>query len=81
MTAENFMTSSRIISGSLVWSSVIFCVGPGRSGDIHTLRHLGEGLGYEVDVVQPALVNDQMISSTRIRELVSQGQVVMPQPY
>ncbi len=76
MTAENFMT---LLSDHLRLSRLVvgnnFALGRGRSGDIHILRHLGEGLGYEVDVVQPAMVNDQMISSTRIRELIIQGQV------
>ncbi len=76
LTAEDFMINlsdhlglTRLLVGNN------FALGRGRSGDIHTLRYLGEGLGYEVEVVPPALVNDQMISSTRIRELVGQGQV------
>ncbi len=76
LTAEDFMINLSDHLGLirlLVGNN--FALGRGRSGDIHTLRYLGEGLGYEVEVVPPALVNDQMISSTRIRELVGQGQV------
>ncbi len=76
LTAEDFMIDlsdhlglTRLLVGNN------FALGRGRSGDVHTLRFLGEGLGYEVEVVPPALVNGQMISSTRIRELVGQGQV------
>lgn len=76
VTAEDFMA---LLSDHLGLTRLVvgnnFALGRGRSGDIHTLRHLGEGLGYEVEVIPPALVNDLMISSTRIRDLVSQGKV------
>jgi len=76
LTAEKFMEMlhdhlglTRLVVGNN------FALGRGRSGDIHTLRRLGEGLGYEVEVIPPVLMNDQNISSTRIRELISIGQV------
>ena len=76
VTAEDFMA---LLSDHLGLTRLVvgnnFALGRGRSGDIHTLRHLGEGLGYDVEVIPPALMNDLMISSTRIRELVVQGQV------
>lgn len=52
-----------------------FAIGRGRHGDIHTLRQIGLQLGYQLEVVPPTLVNSQLISSTRIREMVVQGQV------
>ena len=76
LSAEDFMV---LLQDHLGLARLVvgdnFALGRGRNGDIHTLRHLGEGLGYEVDVIPPALLNDQIISSTRIRELVSTAQV------
>ena len=76
LTAEEFML---LLSNHLGLDHLIvgnnFALGRKRSGDIPTLRELGKSLGYEVEVLSPALVNDQMISSTRIRERVNEGQV------
>lgn len=52
-----------------------FALGRGRAGNIHTLRHIGESLDYEVDLISAATIKDQLVSSTRIRELISLGQV------
>ena len=75
-TAEDFMTEladhlhlSRLVVGH------DFALGRGRAGDVHELRHLGEGLGYEVDVISAATINSLLVSSTRIRDLIAQGQV------
>jgi len=75
-SAEDFMT---LLSNHLGLSNLVvgydFALGRGRQGDIHTLRYLGEGLGYDVDVIKPATINGQLISSTRIRDLITQGNV------
>ncbi len=75
-TAEDFMADladhlhpNRLVVGHDC------ALGRGRSGDIHTLRHIGAGLGYEVEVISAESIDGQLISSTRIRDLVSQGQV------
>ncbi len=47
--------------------------GRGRSGDVDTLRRLGEELGFAVDVVQPVEAGEEAISSTRIRRAVGEG--------
>jgi riboflavin kinase/FMN adenylyltransferase len=52
-----------------------FALGRGRSGNVHTLRHIGETLDYEVDAIASTDIKDQPVSSTRIRELISLGQV------
>jgi len=52
-----------------------FALGRGRSGNVHTLRYIGETLDYEVDAIASTDIKDQPVSSTRIRELISQGQV------
>jgi len=47
--------------------------GRGRSGDVDTLRRLGEELGFAVDVVDPVEAGAEAISSTRIRRAVEEG--------
>jgi riboflavin kinase/FMN adenylyltransferase len=47
--------------------------GRGRSGDVETLRRLGESLGFEVDVVAPVDFGGQHVSSSRIRRAVAGG--------
>jgi riboflavin kinase / FMN adenylyltransferase len=47
--------------------------GRGRSGDVETLRRLGAGLGFAVDVVAPVNVGGEPVSSGRIRGAVTSG--------
>lgn len=47
--------------------------GRGRSGDVEMLRALGTTDGFGVDVVPPALVGGEPVSSTRIRDLIAAG--------
>lgn len=54
-----------------------FALGRGRQGDIPTLQKLGETLGYSLEVVRPQQSADEIISSSRARALLTQGD--MPQ--
>ena len=47
--------------------------GRGRSGDVETLRRLGQAQGFEVDVVDPVDLGGQHVSSSRIRRAVAGG--------
>src|SRR4051812_15151357 len=47
--------------------------GRGRSGDVDTLRTLGNQLGFAVDVVDPVDFAGQHVSSSRIRRAVTGG--------
>ncbi|MEX0856343.1 MAG: bifunctional riboflavin kinase/FAD synthetase [Gemmatimonadota bacterium] len=49
--------------------------GRGRSGDVDTLREIGSELGFDVGVVGPVAMDGGAVSSSRIREAVSQGQM------
>jgi len=49
--------------------------GRGRSGDVDTLRTLGDELGFTVDVVEAVGEDDAPISSTRIRRALEEGDV------
>ncbi len=47
--------------------------GRGRSGDVSLLRRLGAAQGFAVDVVAPVEIDGAPVSSSRIRALVSEG--------
>jgi riboflavin kinase / FMN adenylyltransferase len=49
--------------------------GAGRGGNASILEKLGGRFGFEVDVVPSVSVDGESVSSTRIRELLSEGDV------
>jgi riboflavin kinase/FMN adenylyltransferase len=49
--------------------------GKGRSGDVDTLRAIGDEIGFEVDVVEPLQLGEHNVSSSRIRAQVAEGDV------
>ena len=53
-----------------------FALGHKRQGTIPVLRGLGQELGFSVGVAEPWQADGVVISSTRIRELIKQGDVV-----
>lgn len=53
-----------------------FHFGHKRSGNIDTLRELGVELGYDVIVVPPVMWSDAPSSSTRIRRMLADGDVL-----
>lgn len=63
-----------------------FRFGRGREGDVHSLATLCESRGLAFDVVAPVLANDEVVSSSRVRSLISAGDVagamaVLTAPY
>jgi riboflavin kinase/FMN adenylyltransferase len=48
--------------------------GRDRIGDVSYLRKIGGVFGFDVEVVAPVVVNGILVSSTRIRRLVMEGQ-------
>lgn len=52
-----------------------FALGFKREGTIAVLSELGQEMGFAVTVVEPAGNADGLISSTRVRDLVAQGDV------
>lgn len=52
-----------------------FALGYKREGTIPVLQDLGAEMGFTVTVVEPRQFQDGMISSTRVRDLVANGQV------
>lgn len=63
-----------------------FRFGKNRGGDIHTLDQAGSGFGMQVHASKPVAVDSGVISSTMLREWLSQGSVksyaaLMDRPY
>ena len=60
---------------SEVWVGANFLFGHGRSGNFSLLRRLGQRYGFRADKIDPVRYKDFVVSSTRIRRLVSEGRV------
>jgi riboflavin kinase / FMN adenylyltransferase len=52
-----------------------YLFGKGREGNIDLLQRMGEYLGFSVEALEPIAKEGQVYSSTRIREMILQGQV------
>ena len=75
----------RLAAQSLV-EGVNFFFGRDRLGNVDLLRRFCGEAGVSLDVVEPISVDGQMVSSSRIRALVAQGQIdavrrLLTQPY
>jgi len=77
LTAREFF--DRIVCGALEARAMVegpnFFFGRGREGDIALLRRFCDEVGMGLDVVEPVLVDGQIVSSSRVRGLVAAGQV------
>ncbi|MDM8519347.1 bifunctional riboflavin kinase/FAD synthetase [Anaerolineales bacterium HSG6] len=60
-----------------LWAGHDFALGKGRSGNIERLQELGTIFDYTVHEIEPYLMAEELISSTRIRQLLTDGQVEM----
>lgn len=49
--------------------------GKGKEGGVQELKYLGEKFGFKVVIVPPIMMNGKPVSSTRIRELLKEGNV------
>ena len=49
--------------------------GSGRQGNIDLLRKMGNDLGFNIHVVDPIHLNNTLVSSTSIRNLVQEGNI------
>ncbi|EMI44219.1 riboflavin biosynthesis protein RibF [Rhodopirellula sp. SWK7] len=52
-----------------------FFFGRDRGGDVHVLRTLCEQAGMQLEVVHPRIDDGRMVSSSRIREAISAGEI------
>ena len=58
-----------------VWVGANFLFGHARAGNFSLLRVLGQRYGFRADKIDPVRYKDFVVSSTRIRRLVSEGRV------
>ena len=52
-----------------------FALGRGRQGSPDYLQQLGDELGFRVEVVRPARLDGEVISSSAIRQLLAEGHI------
>ncbi len=52
-----------------------YALGKGRSGNYEILAELGNKYGYGIERLEPVIINDAVVSSSRIRDLVQEGNV------
>ncbi len=60
---------------SEVWVGANFLFGHERTGTFSVLRGLGQSYGFRADKIDPVRYKDFVVSSTRIRRLVSEGRL------
>jgi riboflavin kinase / FMN adenylyltransferase len=69
----------RILVGTIGMEQLVigydYAFGRGREGDVTLLRQLGERFGYKVELLPPVTNGDTVYSSTKVRNLVSEGDV------
>ena len=58
-----------------VWVGANFLFGHDRAGNFSLLRALGARYGFRAEKIDPVRYKDFVVSSTRIRRLVSEGRV------
>lgn len=77
-SADEFVSS--LLVGRLGVKELVvgydYAFGKGRSGNIDFLKKQGEIHGFPVTVVNAFYVDGQLVSSTRIRELVREGEML-----
>jgi riboflavin kinase/FMN adenylyltransferase len=60
---------------SELWIGKGFALGRGREGDAAALQQMGAEMGFQLRVLEPIAENGEVISSTRVRELLAMGRV------
>ncbi|MFH1008658.1 MAG: bifunctional riboflavin kinase/FAD synthetase [Candidatus Latescibacterota bacterium] len=77
LDAEDFVREILVegIGAEVVVLGTNHAFGRGRSGNLQSIKRLGERFGFEVAAVPPLIVDGAPVSSTRIRRLISEGRV------
>jgi riboflavin kinase/FMN adenylyltransferase len=76
VSARDFMMSVReALRMEELWAGPDFALGRLRRGDSHSLKELGDEIGFRLNLVQAFRVNGEVVSSTRIRDLLGKGDV------
>lgn len=76
MTALQFMNSLNThLNIRELWVGYDFALGKGREGNVERLRQIGEDLGYSLDVIPPIEVDGEVVSSSKIRVYIANGEM------
>lgn len=76
LTAIEFMAHmTRHLRPRELWVGPDFALGRGREGSLARLAEIGQAMGFLVQAVAPLQIDGQVVSSTRIRGLLSRGDV------
>lgn len=78
LSPEEFVKEVIVDSLKARWVLVgeSFRFGAKGAGDVTMLRELGQKLGFRVTVVEPVLVDGEVVSTTLVRESLDRGDVV-----
>ncbi|MDQ3169448.1 MAG: bifunctional riboflavin kinase/FAD synthetase [Acidobacteriota bacterium] len=63
------------LRASEVWVGANFLFGHDRAGNFSLLRSLGEQHGFRAEKIDPVRYKDFVVSSTRVRRLITEGRV------
>jgi riboflavin kinase/FMN adenylyltransferase len=58
-----------------LWVGYDFALGKAREGDVHYLEVLGKEFGYQVHIVEPVKLDGRIISSSQVRNLITEGNI------
>jgi riboflavin kinase/FMN adenylyltransferase len=58
-----------------LWVGPDFALGRSREGGIPRLRQIGQEMGFEIHVSEPLVQDGEVVSSTRIRSLLTMGEI------
>ncbi|MCI0521042.1 MAG: bifunctional riboflavin kinase/FAD synthetase [Chloroflexi bacterium] len=76
LTAEEFMGRLKTSLGlTRLCIGYDFALGRGREGDFNRLRLIGERLGYQVRAFDSIAAEGEIISSSRIRKALAEGEI------
>lgn len=79
MSADEFIENILVkkLDAKYICVGEDFHFGKDRSGDIHTLKAYQEKFGYQVETVKKLTCQEKIISSTKIREYLQNGNMEM----
>ncbi len=74
--AEQFITKLvKHLGMRQIWAGIDFAMGRNREGNVEMLKNLGAKMGFEVQIIAQITDEGKRISSTHIRQQISEGRV------
>lgn len=76
LSAQEFMEKlSQQFGVKQLWVGYDFAMGKHRQGNPQALDELGKTLGFQINIIQPVKIGSRIVSSSCIRQLISNGNV------